>query len=65
MDYILNIDIPEDDVKNAIEHVIQTKGLCAQVIFVYLASTGLYCVAKPLFKVYSLLIAITSVHEPL
>ncbi|KAG2218009.1 hypothetical protein INT45_010806 [Circinella minor] len=36
---------------NAIGHVIQIKELCAQVISVYLVSTGLY-VAKPLFKIY-------------
>lgn len=62
---MLNIEIPEDDVKSAIEHVTQIEGLCAQVISVYLAFTGRYCVAKPIFKAYSLLIAITSVYEPL
>ncbi len=51
MDRVLNTVIPEDDAKNAIGHTIQIKGLCAQVISVYLNPTGLY-IAKPLFKIY-------------
>ncbi|KAG0734665.1 hypothetical protein G6F57_008820 [Rhizopus arrhizus] len=51
LDRILNTVIPEDDAKNAIGHTIQIKGLCAQVISVYLNPTGLY-IAKPLFKIY-------------
>ncbi|CAO3688998.1 unnamed protein product [Rhizopus stolonifer] len=42
LDGVLNTVIPEDDAKIAIGHAIQIKGLCVQVISVYLASTGLY-----------------------
>ncbi|KAI7873350.1 uncharacterized protein EV154DRAFT_430905, partial [Mucor mucedo] len=51
LDRILHTVIPDDDAKNAIGHTIQIKGLCAQVISVYLNSNGLY-VAKPLFKIH-------------
>jgi hypothetical protein len=43
---LLNTVIPEDDAKIAIGHIIQIKGLCAQVISVYVTSTGLYIAFK-------------------
>lgn len=51
LDRMLNTVIPEDDAKKTIGHPIQIKGLCAQVISVYLNPTRLY-IAKPLFKIY-------------
>ncbi|KAI9352379.1 hypothetical protein BD770DRAFT_412645 [Pilaira anomala] len=42
---------PEDNAKNYAGHALQIKGLCAQAVSLYLASTGLY-VAKPVFSNY-------------
>ncbi|KAI7852316.1 hypothetical protein BDC45DRAFT_537539 [Circinella umbellata] len=66
LDGILSTVIHEDNAKNVIGHAIQIKGLCAQVISIYLVSTGLY-VAKPLFKIYfpMSLLSLGDFHEGL
>ncbi|KAI9262849.1 hypothetical protein EDC94DRAFT_607577 [Helicostylum pulchrum] len=51
LDGILNTVIPESDARKAIGHVVQIKGLCAQVISIYLTNTGMY-VAVPIFKIH-------------
>ncbi|KAG1037115.1 hypothetical protein G6F43_012928 [Rhizopus delemar] len=51
LDGILKAVIVESNAQKAIGHAIQIKGLCAQVISIYLTNTGLY-VAIPVFKIY-------------
>ncbi|OBZ81426.1 hypothetical protein A0J61_10526 [Choanephora cucurbitarum] len=51
LDGILKAVIVEGNAQKAVGHAIQIKGLCAQVISVYLTNTGLY-VAIPVFKIY-------------
>ncbi|KAG2232827.1 hypothetical protein INT48_005695 [Thamnidium elegans] len=41
LDGILNTVIPESDANKAIGHIVQIKGLCVQVISIYLTATGL------------------------
>lgn len=51
LDGILKTVIVESSAQKAVGHAIQIKGLCAQVISIYLTNTGLY-VAIPVFKIY-------------
>lgn len=51
LDNILDIFIPEEEARKAAGYTLQIKGLCAQIIAIHLASSGLY-VAKPLFTIY-------------